>query len=114
MGKNIGEQLKQALISGKVNFKKSKYDLPEPTSEKKKRKGTTIGRHVFGAPVESEPKMDYIQDPRVKPSFAQAAAEQLRKSQEQEKPAKKEKTTLKKAKDKTGSLIDDLFKSVKK
>jgi len=108
----IAEQLKQALISGKVAFKKSKYDMPDtPVGGKKKRAGRTIGRHVFGAPVESEPNMDYIPDPRVKPSFVQSVAEQMKKSKE---PVEKKEETVKKAKDKTGSLIDDLFKSVKK
>jgi len=110
----MADQLKQALVSGKVDFKKSKYDMPEPTSGKEKRKGTMIGRHVFGAPVESEPKMDYVEDPRTRRSFAKAAAEELSKSQTQDKPKEEEQKKLIKNKDKTGKLIEDLFKSIRK
>lgn len=116
---NVASSLGEALKHGKVNFKKSKYDMPDidPRAQKQVRRGNQNGRGVFNNPPKHEPKMDYSGGrPSANPnSFLPAIQqlmqqEQIKKSQE---PARSKSDAPKTKGDEVGSMIDDLLKSVK-
>lgn len=110
---SAAQALQQALLSGKIKFKKSKYDMPEPQIKKQhSANGNRSGKAIFGAPAKHEPKMDYINAQNQQTnSFLPAIQDFLK-----EKNIKKSHNSVTKEtkkKDDVNNMIDDLLKSVK-
>lgn len=131
---SMASDIGHAIKSGQIQFKKSKYDMPDAIPGDAERaarhqealkKGNKSGKAIFGAPAPHAPNMDYNSGRPSTPAtgFAAIAMEWVKQQgsgQQKTMPDRYEldqkPTTLQKAKpnDNVGGLIDDLMKSLKK